>query len=110
MTDLREQFPAFSQFLRGYLHEDFEEEFGGPFEAAEAFVGDSTDEELAEAMDEAAELLGVLQKDGYGPLMEILHELGRAYQPQSEQELRRLLTILSDTEPGFEDTEDEDER
>lgn len=109
MTDLREQFPAFSEFLRGYLHEDFVEEYGSPFQATEAFIGDLSDEELGEVMDEAAELLDVLVTEGFGVVMDILRDLGGAWEPESEAELKKLLTILSGSDGDGEDLEEDEE-
>src|SRR5258706_3653578 len=38
-------FPALRQFLRGYLHEDWQEEHNSPAEAAQQFCEDASPEE-----------------------------------------------------------------
>ena len=40
-----ETFPALRQFLRGYLHQDWQEDYGSPAEAAQQFCEDATPEE-----------------------------------------------------------------
>jgi len=40
-----EKFPSVRQFLRGYLHEDWQDEYETPAEAAQQFCEDADDEE-----------------------------------------------------------------
>lgn len=41
-------FSALRDFSRGYLNQDFADEYGSPEEAAEAFCGDASEEEIRE--------------------------------------------------------------
>jgi CdiI immunity protein len=44
--------PALTAFARGYLHEDVHAEYGSGLDAASAFVGDASPEELRQLIDE----------------------------------------------------------
>ena len=43
-----EAFPALRQFLRGYLHQDWQEDYDSPAEAAQQFCEDATPDERQE--------------------------------------------------------------
>src|SRR5258708_11936576 len=49
-------FPGLRQFLRGYLHEDWQEEHDSPAEAARQFCDDASSEERQEVAREWEEL------------------------------------------------------
>jgi hypothetical protein len=75
---LKERFENSFQFLAGYFHEDFVEEFGGPEEAVQAFIADS-DVALQEKV--VRELRQLLAEASDRELEEAVFELGCHYRP-----------------------------
>jgi CdiI immunity protein len=45
-------YSALRDFMRGYLNQDFADEYGSAAEAAEAFCGDASDEEIREVAEQ----------------------------------------------------------
>ena len=54
------EFPALQEFFSGYLHEDFNDEYGSAASAVKAFRGDASPEEFAQACLEWAKLRKIL--------------------------------------------------
>jgi hypothetical protein len=92
----RDQFPSLSEFLAGYLHEDFPLDYGTPRDATRAFVDEATPAERDRVDRELRRFLA--QTEGW-PLEEFRHALaalGAAWQPASRAELEALLSRLAD--------------
>ncbi len=91
-------FPALSEFLPAYLHEDFGEEYGSPADAVKAFLSDANGSDIQSLREEWP----LFRKSFAGrPLSEIQHalvRLGSAWHPQTEQELASVDEILSQAE------------
>jgi hypothetical protein len=54
------EFPVLKEFFSGYLHEDFNDEYGSAPGAARAFRGDASPEESAQACQEWTKLRQIL--------------------------------------------------
>jgi len=88
-------FPALRQFLRGYLHEDWQEEHNSPAEAAQQFCEDASPEErrdLArewEAFRQGTENLSL-------PAISVLlsSQLGAAWNPKTSDQLEAVSAVF----------------
>jgi hypothetical protein len=88
-------YPALLEFLPAYLHQDFGEEYGSAAEAVTAFLADASGEEILQVKGEWHRLHQVLGERSLGEWQAALRQLGGAWQPQSEQEVRSVSEILS---------------
>jgi CdiI immunity protein len=89
-TNAAPEFPALRDFLSGYLHQDFQDEYGSAVEAAKAFCGDASDWEIVAVRNEWNTWRIKL---GNAPLTEIagsLRALGAAWQPDRIEALDQL--------------------
>ncbi len=85
----RENFPALTAFFRGYLHQDFEEEFGSAAEAIAVFRADAGPDEWAAFMREWDlfwTLAGDLPVSRIARLMTKV--LGGYWTPESHEEIQ----------------------
>ncbi len=90
------RFPALSDFLRGYLHEDFEGEYGSAVGALAAFLRDAGDEDVAAVRREGAEFWDAAR--GL-PLRQLQRHislgLGAAWSPATSREAEAFFAALA---------------
>jgi hypothetical protein len=90
------EFPVLKEFFSGYLHEDFNDEYGSAAIAARAFRGDASLEESAQACLEWAKLRKVLTGRSMPEIQISLEKLGGAWRPQDLDEFHSLDAIFSE--------------
>jgi|ERR1700730_145424 hypothetical protein len=88
------EFPALKEFFSGYLHEDFNDEYGSARGAARAFRGDASPEELAQARQEWAKLRKILTGRPIEDVQTSMQKLGGAWRPQDMDEFHSLDAIF----------------
>src|SRR6202166_1390905 len=84
------EFPVLKEFFSGYLHEDFNDEYGSAAIAARAFRGDASPEECAQACQEWAKLRKILTGRSIPEVQTSLQKLGGAWRPQDLDEFHSL--------------------
>lgn len=87
-------FSHLREFLRGYLHEDWPDEYGSVGEAVEQFWTDSGTASIARVADEWRNL----QQIAGGQLettLELLGQLGGAWNPTSQADLHQMSEALA---------------
>lgn len=88
-------FPALREFLRGYLHEDFPDEFGSAVGAAAAFLRDASAEELSSVRAEAFRLRQLTAGTSLHEARRLFSEgFGCAWRVGSPAEVEALLAVL----------------
>jgi hypothetical protein len=89
------RFPALTDFLRGYLHEDFPEEHGSSEEAARAFLRAASSSEREALLADWATLSRTIRGLSLEQIRTLLaDDLGCAWQPGSLDEMDRLGSAL----------------
>jgi len=91
-------FPALLEFLPAYLHQDLGEEYDSAAEALKSFLSEASADEIRDVREEWARF-----RNGFAgrPLEEIkaaLEQLGSAWSPENEAELRAVDEILTQAE------------
>ena len=89
------EFPTLREFFSGYLHEDFNDEYGSAAAAARAFRGDASPEESAQAGQEWARLRKILTGQSMPEIQSSLQKLGGAWRPQDLDEFHSLDAIFT---------------
>jgi hypothetical protein len=89
------EFPVLKEFFSGYLHEDFNDEYGSAATAARAFRGDASPEEAAQARVEWAKLRKISTGRSIQEVQTLLQKLGGAWQPQDLDEFHSLDAVLT---------------
>jgi CdiI immunity protein len=89
------EFPALKEFFSGYLHEDFNDEYGSAASAARAFRGDASPEELAQARLEWSKLGKILAGRSIPDLQTSLEKLGGAWRPLDLAEFHSIDAIFA---------------
>jgi hypothetical protein len=89
------EFPVLKEFFSGYLHEDFNDEYGSAASAARAFRGDASPEESAQARQEWARLRKILAARPLSEAQTSLQKLGGAWRPQDLDEFHSLDAIFA---------------
>lgn len=87
--------PALRSFLRGYLHEDWKQEYESAEQAARDFSEDADPEERDRVR---SQWLTFVESAKGQPLEKIswrLHELGCAWRPSSESDLDAITRALT---------------
>jgi len=90
-----ESFPALMEFLPAYLHEDFGAEYGSAAAALAALVSDASADQVRQVREEWAALRRAFSERPLLDLQNALTQLGAAWLPESEKELRAVDEILS---------------
>jgi hypothetical protein len=91
----REELPALRSFLRGYLHEDWKQEYESAKQAARDFWEDADPEERDRVR---SQWLTFVESAKGQPLEKIsrrLHELGCSWRPSSESDLDAITRALT---------------
>jgi hypothetical protein len=91
-------FPALLEFLPAYLHEDFGEEYGSVAQAITALIADASGDQIYNLRQEWNALRELFAGQPLQHLQQALRELGAAWHPQSEQEVRSVDEILRQAE------------
>jgi hypothetical protein len=85
-----------SEFLAGYLHEDFPLDYGTPRDAARAFADEASPAERDSVDRELRRFLAQTEGWPIEELRQALASLGAAWQPASRAELEALVTRLTE--------------
>src|ERR1700751_4718431 len=93
-----ESYPALMEFLPAYLHEDFAVEYGSAARAFAAMVSDANGDQIRNVKEEWLELRRAFSGRPLPDLQGGLAQLGAAWQPQSDEELRAVDEILRQAE------------
>ena len=97
---MTERYPALHAFARGYLHEDFEAEYGTPRAALEAFLAAASPAERRALAREAGRLHRRIVGWPVARVRELLRdELGCAWWPARASEVRALLDAAVSPSP-----------
>ncbi len=91
-------YPALMEFLPAYLHEDFGKEYGSAARAFAAMVSDANGDQIRNIMEEWQVLRQAFSARTLPEMQSGLAQLGAAWQPQSEEELRAVDEILKQAE------------
>jgi hypothetical protein len=89
------EFPVLKEFFSGYLHEDFNDEYGSAASAARAFRGDASLEESAQARQEWARLRKILTGRSIPEVQTSLQKLGGSWRPQDLNEFHSLDSVFT---------------
>ncbi|MGN9760839.1 contact-dependent growth inhibition system immunity protein [Streptomyces sp. SD31] len=87
-----ERFPHLSQFLGGYLHQNYSEFYNSPEEAIDEYVSESAPEDRAQAAQEITELLTMVSSDQ--ELHTATTALGLDLLPPEGMSLRQWLELI----------------
>lgn len=88
-------FPALHDFLRGYLHEDFEGEYGSAVGALVTFVGDAQTAEAAALRTDWERFRAATAALPFSKVRSLLaEEFGCGYSPASAAELEAVFAPL----------------
>ena len=90
------EYPSLRDFFSGYLHEDFQEEYGSAADAVRAFCRDASIEEVSQTREEWAKLRKSLRGRTISELRGILLKLGGAWRPEDEDDLRGVDAALAE--------------
>lgn len=90
-----ENFSALQDFLGGYLHEDFVEEYGSATGALQAFLSDASGDEIQNVKEEWQRFRLALKDRPFAETQSALHRLGAGWQPAHPSEINPLDEILS---------------
>jgi hypothetical protein len=93
-----ESYPTLMEFLPAYLHEDYGVEYGSAARAFAALVSDANGDQIRNVKEEWQALRQAFSGRPLPDMQTGLAQLGAAWQPQSEQELRAVDEILSQAE------------
>ena len=89
------EFPVLKEFFSGYLHEDFNDEYGSAASAARAFRGDASPEESAQARLEWAKLRKILTGRSMPEIQTSLEKMGGSWRPQDLNEFHSLDAVFT---------------
>jgi len=105
MTDKQKQnhfdpgdFPALLEFFPAYLHEDFGEEYGSAAKAIAALLSDASGDQIYNVRQEWTTLRKHFVGQPLQSLQQALGQLGAAWHPQSDDEVRAVDEILREAE------------
>jgi hypothetical protein len=90
-----DNFSALQDFLGGYLHEDFAEEYGSAEEALRTFLSDASGDEIQNVKEEWQRFRELLKDLPFVESQSALYRLGAAWQPANAAELAAMDEILS---------------
>jgi hypothetical protein len=88
-------FPALREFFSGYLHQDFQEEYGSAAGAAKAFRNDASDSEIEAVRREWKAWRAGLDQASADEIAQAARKLGAAWQPEVFEDLERVATALN---------------
>jgi len=88
-----ERFPRLTEFLSGYLHEDFALEHETPEGALKAFLRDANDEERGALLNELERFRAAASDASWADVRAAFASLGGAWRPRSRAVLDDLLQV-----------------
>ena len=88
-------FPALREFFSGYLHQDFQDEYGSAAGAAKAFRNDASDSEIEAVRREWKAWRAGLDKTSADEIAQAARKLGAAWQPEVFEDLERVERALN---------------
>ena len=88
------QFPALREFLRGYFHQDLEEEYGSAQEAARQFWRDADERQRKAVAEEWHRLLRLAEAGTLDQVNELLKKSGSAWTFASLAEVQKISDIF----------------
>jgi CdiI immunity protein len=88
------EFSALRSFLRGYLHEDWKQEYESVEQAAHDFWEDANAEERSEVRSEWLDFVESLKGQPLDKISRRLLDLGSAWRPQNQSELDAITRAL----------------
>jgi hypothetical protein len=89
-----DQFPALREFLRGYFHEDLEDEYGSPEAAARQFWQDADQNQRKTVSDEWSKLLSGTKHFSLDQTNQLLQKIGSAWNFDSRKEIQAIANIF----------------
>jgi len=89
-------YPALREFFPAYLHQDYMDEYGSATDAVKGFLQDASGDEILQVKEEWAAFRRATKANNLHETQEALGGLGSAWQPENEEELKELDTILRD--------------
>ena len=94
-------FPALRDFVRGYLHQDFADEYGSAVGALVTFVGDAATDEAAALRADWERFRAATAELPFSRVRRLLADgFGSGYAPASADELAKVFAPLTGGEPG----------
>jgi hypothetical protein len=91
-------FPALLEFLPAYLHQDFREEYDSAGEALKAFLSEASGDEIGDVREEWARFRKNFMGRPFREIQAALEQLGSAWLPENEAELKNVDEILTRAE------------
>jgi hypothetical protein len=88
-------FPALREFFSGYLHQDFQDEYGSAAGAVKAFRNDASETEIEVVRREWKAWRAGPGKASTDEIAEAARKLGAAWQPQTLEDLDHVETALN---------------
>ena len=107
-TVSRNDYPKFSEFLRGYLHQDAAEEYDTADEAAEEFLTDADSDEKTTLQKEARKFLQWSERQSLAAQNSALKALGSYWTFDTPAEVTSFLQTLLGNHPKHDEEEEED--
>ena len=98
----RAAFPHLSAFMRGYLHEDFAQEYRTALGAAKQFLADASVDERMEVAGDAARFSLLTARLSLEEIRAQIDGLGGAWNPRTRPEIDRVFSTLSEAGPETE--------
>lgn len=89
-----DQFPALREFLRGYFHEDLEDEYGSPEAAARQFWHDADQEQRKAVTEEWSKLLKGTKQLTLDQTNQLLQKIGSAWTFDTRDDLQNIAKIF----------------
>lgn len=89
-----DQFQALRDFLRGYFHEDLEDEYGSPESAARQFWQDSDEDQRKAVADEWLKLMNAMKEQSLDGMNNLLERLGSAVNFDNPEEIQKITKIF----------------
>jgi hypothetical protein len=90
------RFAALSDFMSGYLHQDFQLEHDTPAAAYRAYVADAGGREIAALKRDSRQFLDWSAKQSWPAMRDAFADLGGAWRPSSRTALERFLAAMID--------------
>ena len=91
-------YPALRDFLPGYLHQDFRDEFGSAMGAVKVFLSEASGDEILQVKEEWQLLRNAFLGRPLKDLQDALRKLGSGWMPEHEMEVQGVDKMLSGAE------------
>jgi CdiI immunity protein len=103
----RTDYPKFSEFLRGYLHQDAAEEYDSADEAAQEFLADADSDERTTLQKEVRNFLQWSERQNLSAQNSAFKALGAYWTFESPAEVTRFLQSLLGNRPRHDEDEED---